>query len=454
MTPPAAPAAPAAWSAAVRLAARLARSPDARALLALTAVCAAFFAPVLSGRYFLPRGGGDLASFLWPMYRFIAARLAAGDIPLWNPHQYAGAPLLADNQSGMLYPPFVAFWLLKPAFSYVDLERVVMGHTLFTGAAMYACLRCWGRGGNGGRGEREAGVGGDAGDGAVAGHGRGDGTGGARCFAPTAALVGAVAWMLNDVFITHLGNLNFNAAAGWLPLAVLGLHRACERPMGAEGRVGLRPAPTPHPGTGHMLAARLGLTSVATACLALGAVALGFGALAGHAQATFLCAAAVAAYALWRAAVGRDPWPLAALAIIGAFAFALAAPALLPALALRSSTVRATYDYATSVQYSLPPRALVGLVAPWWWGRGAAAFHGGWDRVEVGYVGVAPFVLAVVASAASARSAWRRRRAGMAGDRRSGEGGDRRVGGGRTRWSAPTGTGTSRSSVGWPSLAC
>ncbi|MEO8083941.1 MAG: hypothetical protein ABI780_08970, partial [Ardenticatenales bacterium] len=120
---------------------------DVAALLVLAAVAVAFFFPVLSGRYWLPQGGGDLASFLWPMYRFIAGRLAAGDLPLWNPHQYAGAPLLADNQSGMLYPPFVAFWLLKPAFSYVDLERVVMGNVLFAGVAMYGCLRLWGGGG-------------------------------------------------------------------------------------------------------------------------------------------------------------------------------------------------------------------------------------------------------------------------------------------------------------------
>ena len=359
---------------------RAALGSDARSLAALAVIVAAFFAPVLSARYWLPQGGGDLASFLWPMYRFAAGRIAAGDLPLWNPHQYAGAPLLADNQSGLLYPPLWLLYVLKPAFSYRDLQWLVIGHMLFTGVAMYACLRLWRR--------RDA-----TDPGSTAG------------FAPTPALVGAVAWMLNDVFLTHIGNLNFNAAASWLPLALLGLHRACEPPIAVRAGAGLRPAPAHGPA--HV--SRIGSMNRSPGWLALAALSLALSALAGHAQATFLCALAVALYALWRAATDRRWWPLAALAIVGATAFALAAPALLPTLALRPATVRATYETATSVQYSLPPRALVGLVAPWWWGRGAAGFHGDWDRVEVGYVGVVPLALAIVAMWGGRRRMARRR---------------------------------------------
>ncbi|MCC7020054.1 MAG: hypothetical protein IT332_09890 [Ardenticatenales bacterium] len=361
-------------------------TPDALALLALTATCAAFFAPVLSARYWLPQGGGDLASFLWPMYRFAAGRIAAGDLPLWNPHQYAGAPLLADNQSGLLYPPLWLLYLLKPAFSYVDLERVVMGHMLFTGVAMYACLRLWRR-------RSSADVNDPLPD-AMTG------------FAIFPSLVGALAWMLNDVFLTHLGNLNLNAAAGWLPLALLGIHRACDPPTAVRVGAGLRPAPT----HGRANVVRTWSMHRSAGWIALAALSLALSALAGHAQATFLCALAVSLHALWRTAADRRRRPLVALAAAGAAAFALAAPALLPTLALRPATVRATYDYATSVQYSLPPRALVGLVAPWWWGRGAAAFHGDWDRVEVGYVGVVPVLLAIVAILAAAAARHDRHR--------------------------------------------
>jgi len=363
----------AAWIAGGRgTGARAAAWRDIAALAALTAACAAFFAPVLFGGYWLPRGGGDLASFLYPMYRFAAGRLAAGELPLWNPHLYAGAPLLADNQSGLLYPPLRLLYALAPAFDYRDLQWVVIGHTWLAGAAMYACLRLWRRRGAGGGG-----------------------------FAPAPALLGALAWMLNDVFITHLGNLNFNAAAGWLPLALLGLCRADGAGRGSDRRLA----------TFASTLVRRG------AWVALAAVALALGALAGHAQATWLGAAAVVWFAIGRAALGRRAGPLVDVAVAGALALALAAPALLPALALRPHTVRAAYDDATAVQYSLPPRALVGLVAPWWYGRGAAAFRGDWDRVEVGYVGLAPLGLAVVAVGA----AWRRRRRGDRGS--GGEGG-------------------------------
>src|SRR5205823_5754684 len=32
------------------------------------------------------------------------SRLAAGELPLWNPFQFSGAPLLANDQSAALYP--------------------------------------------------------------------------------------------------------------------------------------------------------------------------------------------------------------------------------------------------------------------------------------------------------------------------------------------------------------
>src|SRR5207245_48393 len=46
----------------------------------------------------MPRGGGDLASFLYPTYRFAAESIQAGSFPFWNPHLYGGAPFAADLQ--------------------------------------------------------------------------------------------------------------------------------------------------------------------------------------------------------------------------------------------------------------------------------------------------------------------------------------------------------------------
>src|SRR5690606_3049385 len=77
-------------------------------------------------------------------------------------------------------------------------------------------------------------------------------------------------------------------------------------------------------------------------------------------------------------------------------AIALAGVTLFPAAGTLSQTLRAGFNYEQSTNYSLPVRALAGLVAPDFYGRGAA-FWGNWPRVEVGYGGVLTWLLAAVA---------------------------------------------------------
>jgi hypothetical protein len=48
---------------------------------------------------------GDFRSYYLPNAEYLGARLAAGELPLWNPHHGAGAPFLAALQAGVLYPP-------------------------------------------------------------------------------------------------------------------------------------------------------------------------------------------------------------------------------------------------------------------------------------------------------------------------------------------------------------
>src|SRR5512141_2935428 len=63
-----------------------------------------FFWPLFIAGKFIPHGGGDLALFLYPQYSLTAHSSRSGTIPLRNPNLYAGAPFLADNQAGALYP--------------------------------------------------------------------------------------------------------------------------------------------------------------------------------------------------------------------------------------------------------------------------------------------------------------------------------------------------------------
>ena len=63
----------------------------------------------------------DQADFFYPMKLYTAARLRAGELPLWNPLSGTGEPWLANAQSGVLYPPTLLFLL----------PSVALGGTLF-----------------------------------------------------------------------------------------------------------------------------------------------------------------------------------------------------------------------------------------------------------------------------------------------------------------------------------
>ena len=79
-------------------------------------------------------------SLLWdgiaqyfPWRSYAAENLRAGILPLWNPHQFCGAPFLANGQSALLYPLNLPFWLLPPerAFGVVALIHLLLAG-LFT----------------------------------------------------------------------------------------------------------------------------------------------------------------------------------------------------------------------------------------------------------------------------------------------------------------------------------
>lgn len=306
--------------------------PELMPVLVIGLAAVIFFWPVLTGQGWLPKGGGDSVSFIYPMYRFAADSLRAGTIPFWNPHQYAGAPFLADNQSGIFYPVNLALFFLWPNFSYHAIQLLVIGHFFFAGLATYICLRLMKWGAPIGR---------------------------------PAALLGALAFMFSDVFITHVGNLNLIAVAAWLPLAFLGLHRAVR----AEG---VRPR----------LAWAVG-----------GGAALGVGTLAGHGQMTFLIALFLGVYAVYETIAHRRLWALPLLAVVGLFAVALAGVSLFPAAETLQHTLRAEFDFERSTNYALPLQAAIGLFAPDFYGR-STSFWGDWLRVEAGYAGVLTLLMA------------------------------------------------------------
>src|SRR3990172_12767576 len=219
------------------------RRLDLLALVFLALLTLLFFWPVAFNLGWIPRGGGDLVSLLWPHYSYAAQSLAVGRLPFWNPTLHSGAPFAADNQISLFYPVNLLTFLLAPSLPYLVVEWLVIFHFWLAGASMYFLM---------------------------------------RVLIPTPddrphpsllilpPLFSAVAFMFSDVFVTHVGNLNLNAVSAWLPAVFAALH--------------------------------LALTRRSWGWAAGAGILLGLSTLAGHAQMTYIVTIGLGPYALWRIA--------------------------------------------------------------------------------------------------------------------------------------------------------
>ncbi|MFB0533823.1 MAG: YfhO family protein [Anaerolineae bacterium] len=311
---------------------------DALALGAIVLATVGFFWQLLfTPNTYMPAGGGDLASFLYPVYHYAARSLKQGVIPLWNPYLYGGAPFVGDIQSGLFYPVNLLVFFLVPELTYPIMELLAVLHFFLAGAFTYLCLRYL---------ERRVRM------------------------SRLAALGGGVAFMFSDLFITHFGNLNMIAVAAWLPLIFLFYHRA-------------------------MLERRLSWAAWA-------GLFFGIATLAGHIQITLFIALALALYTAYQIVTAPSPIsnlqsPISNLVLTIAVALGVSALVLLPSYEMAGHTLRAALDYGQASMYSLAPGQLIGLLVPNFFGRDPSHHWSPWERVEVGYIGILPLVLALLA---------------------------------------------------------
>ncbi len=277
----------------------------------------------------------DGVAEFYPWRFFYAETLKSGFLPLWNPHEFCGTPFLANSQSAVFYPLNLLFCLF-PVWKAFGVS--VLLHLFLTGAFAYLYLH----------------------------HG-------ALRLGRPASLLGAIAWQLCHWQTAWLALPTFLCVSAWLPLALLLVDRAAERPAAAR-------------------AVPLGLC-------------LGLMLLAGHLQIALYCFGLTAAYALFRVLAkerrGGPPAPilgsrirkggaslgsslapqnwggganlLGCAALTLALAFGLAAPQLLPAMELARMSHRAggaaTWDaYQGYVRLALPPVHLVTLFLPGFFG--------------------------------------------------------------------------------------
>lgn len=323
-------------------------------LLALVGGWALFFWRPLFTAAQVPRNGGDLNSFFFPLHAFTAQTVQRGELPFWNPTLFSGMPHWANYQAGVLYPPnWIAYLLARP-FTYSTLELLALSHYVVASLGSYVLAR------------------------RVLGS------------PPLVALVPAFVFPYSGFLVVHLGHYSMLAAAVWIPWLWLGLAElARQRRWRSSLLVG---AATFLLATGgHQQTVLYGLLSSGLwwlACL----VRWHNGELRAAWQAWVQPAKLRHRIDRSRPLLGDG---LRALLGIAA-GLLLAGPALLPSLELARRSVRAGgLSYEQASEFALQPIALVNLVLPRAFGDNPTNWWGPWASGEVwGYAGVITLILA------------------------------------------------------------
>lgn len=54
----------------------------------------------------------DLQSMFYPLHQYILQTLQSGELPLWNPHQFIGHPIIGNPHAALFYPATWFMWLI------------------------------------------------------------------------------------------------------------------------------------------------------------------------------------------------------------------------------------------------------------------------------------------------------------------------------------------------------
>lgn len=258
---------------------------DVAALLTLTLLWGLYFWRVLTpnpaDQVSLPEG--DFSGQFLAFGAYQARRILAGEIPLWNPYNYAGSPFIGDTQAVVLYPPRLMTILVSHfagGWSYAALQMEAIVHFWLGALWAYLFIRT----------------------------------------VTTSRIAGLVSAIVATYGGYQIGypilQLAVLEAGVWLPLVLLGIYRASS----GEGGWLIR-------------------------WLALSSLGIGLSLLAGHPQTTLYLLYVAGAYLLHRAMTQKFHWlpTLAALAVVVALGFGLAAVQVLPGIEYTRLTIRAGY---------------------------------------------------------------------------------------------------------------
>jgi O-antigen/teichoic acid export membrane protein len=303
--------------------------------------------------------------------RFIQQSLQAGDVPLWNPYLFAGAPFLAAGQHSALYPFSLLFYVLPLTRAY---GLFTVSQLWLAGAFMFLFART-------------------------------------LRLRPFAALVAGITYQLSAFFLVSVVFTMIIAAAAWLPL-LLAIVEVMVRKQEEKGAGPFVPIL-------YVLA---------------GAVVLGMVTLAGHPEILVYTLLVTACYALvrlvmlwWRLRRWRPALRLAAwMSFMLGLGLGLGSVQLIPLLELVTRSFReGSVTYADVIGWAYPARQIITFLVPdffgnpadhaYWdlvtrqWVPASSIFWGIKNYVESGsYLGILPLLLAVAAVLGSRSSPQRR----------------------------------------------
>src|SRR6185503_7317057 len=83
----------------------------------------------------------DAGHFYYPLFEWCCREWAAGRVPLWNPLENCGLPVLADTTSSVFYPGKLLF-LLPFGFS-LRYKLYVTLHVVLAAGSSFRLTRTW-----------------------------------------------------------------------------------------------------------------------------------------------------------------------------------------------------------------------------------------------------------------------------------------------------------------------
>ena len=128
----------------------------------------------------------DAAHYYYPYYKYVAQQWGEGRVPLWNPLENLGQPLLADATAAVLYPGKLIFAL--PLSYNTNYKLYIVGHVLFAAIGAYVAARGFAR-------------------------------------SRYASTVCAISYAFSGSVVFQYCNVIFLVGAAWLPLAILAIDR-------------------------------------------------------------------------------------------------------------------------------------------------------------------------------------------------------------------------------------